>query len=163
MKGLAGAILPKAKVFSGTPDQLSQNTINEDFPIIGIVTGFDLDKGLISASTKQASIMVYFGIADSFESTSEETDNIIASMEILSDQFLEKLEPLSIDYRFQITTARQVPFFKAFGSTYSGMLVEMEVQAGVCDVNIFPDLATYQNEISRKITPYNWQGITKRT
>lgn len=155
-------MIPKAKVFSGTIDQISQQVVNEKYPIIGVLTGFDLDEGIVSGNSKQSRILVYFGLADAFESTSEETDNIIGSMEILSDQFLDKLEPLQIDYQFQVLSAKQVPFFKSMSSTYSGIFIEMQMIVGECSVNVFPDLAEYQNEISRKVSPYNWQGITKR-
>lgn len=166
LTGVASTMLPGINVFNGTLDQISQDLLlsgKDDLPMCGIQEGFAMTQESIDASVKEGRIVMDWGLPDSPDSTSQQTRNIVASIDILIDQFLDVVLSVYSTYDIQIVNIERRPYYKRLASCVSGMMVQFDFRIGQCGPNVFPSLDAFMNEISKNVSPYDWQGITSRS
>lgn len=160
--GVAEVALPDVLVVKGSLDQISQQMIDAETPVIGLDTTFTMTQEESRASVKTATITMIFGLSDNPDNTEEHTANIIYSMDILSDQFLDSYEEVFTTHKVELSNIRRTPFYKRMASTYSGLILDIDVVIGNCGKNTFPSLSRYTELIDSQIDPYTWIGIDER-
>ncbi len=169
IRGVSEALLPGTKFIHGTYDVISRASVEEEAPLyMAMYEGFILRKPLIDDSTEATSITIEIMLKDAFDSDSIEQENLMATANILADQFLNSLNDLSVQNGVSFQNVQKVPFFKRYSGTYTGLGIGLDVQIGECSgfgasLNLYPDLSEFMNEIGKDISPLDWQGITQRS
>lgn len=164
LSGVAETMLAGIQVYNGTLDQINQDVLasgNADLPMIGIQEGFAMTQREVDDQVKEGRIVIDFGLQDTPDSKPQHTRNIVASLDILIDQFLDQVLNVYGLYDLQVMNIERRPFYKRM-DCISGMMLQFDYRIGQCGPNVFPDLSEFMNEISKNVSPYDWQGITQR-
>lgn len=163
-RGVSEAAFPNVKYVIATRDNVAKVQLKKGQVLIAIFDGYQLRRTNNKDSTEQTQNFFFMvGLQDTYQSSSVEQENAVATADILADQMLDDLEAIGEDLAFDFTDIIKTPVYKQGGDTVSGMTVQMNISITRCQDNIFPNLQEYIGQIGRKIDPYDWQGITKRS
>ncbi len=89
-QGVAQGLLPGCIFKIGDAEQLTQASIETKTLFVGMSQYFALTRTEPEANTQSATLIFDIGIPDSFDTGSAEQQNLIASADIIADQFLRK-------------------------------------------------------------------------
>ena len=154
VKGISNGLLPVSTFEHGTNAYLNTVSNTANFPFIGLLEPFTFTQDDIN-NPASTNLNIYFLLADSNDTNSEEQFNIISTCDIITNQWLESF--IENVETIDIINIKKEPVKKVF-DTLSGYILSIDIKVSSLFINSFPSVTTYANEISRKISPYNWQG-----
>lgn len=162
VKGLAEQAFPKVKVMSGNPSQVAKVDLERDQILIATYSDFKQRREEVESSTEQLQMWGFFvGLLDNLDNGPQSYENALDTAEILGEQFLRDLEETGLNVGFRLSAIEKAPNGKLGGESVTGLWFLMTVDITGCHANEWPDLSEYMNEISQRVSPYDWQGITQ--
>ena len=162
IKGLAEAAFPKVKVISGTPSQVAKVELERDQVLIATYSDFKQSREDVESSTERISQWGFFvGLLDNLDDGPNSYENALDTAEVLGEQLLKDLEEAGLDIGFRLSSIEKAPNGKIGSESTTGLWFIMTVDVSGCGINQWPDLSEYMNEISQRVSPYDWQGITQ--
>lgn len=158
VRGVSKGAFPSCDFLSGTWDEISQQSQGSDAQLtIGMMANYSITQTEPSAAAKSATIVVDFALLDTSDNMGEYTENIIASADAYADQWLEALNTSANENGVQIGQVVRIPFFNKFNSRRSGLGLQISLNVVGCGPT-YPDLSTFANEVSYRISPVDWSG-----
>lgn len=162
LKGVAEGMLSDVRFISATWDQISDETINStEQVLIGLEQGFQLNRRSPDDNTESGTIIVDVGLQDNYESDSEQQYNLLASADIIANQYITELASNSVEYGVQFLNIQKIPYYKKFGRLITGVGLQMEVRVNTCLPYTWSDLGEFSGEISRKVSPFDWSNYSE--
>jgi hypothetical protein len=157
LKGVAEGMLPSVKFISATWDTISDETISTtEQVLIGLEQGFQLRRRSTDDNTEQGTIIVDIGLQDNYASDSVQQYNLLASADIIANQYIQELAAVSVAYGVQFSNIVKIPYYKKFGRVISGVGLQMDVSVNTCQAYEWGDLGEFAGAISAQVSPFDW-------
>lgn len=160
LKGVAEGMLSDVKFIAATWDTISDETVaTTEQVLIGLEQGFQLSRRSPDDNTEQGTIIVDIGLQDDYANDSIQQYNLLASADIIANQYIQELAAVSATYGVQFSNIVKIPYYKKFGRLISGVGLQMEVRVNTCQPYEWGDLGEFAGAISASVNPFDWANF----
>jgi len=161
-KGVAEGMLSNVKFISATWDQISDEVADTtEQVVIGLEQGFQLVRRSPDDNTESANLIVDIGLQDDNASDSVASMNILASADIIANQYIQELAAVSAIYGVQFGTITKIPYYKYGKRLLTGIELQMEIRVNSCQPYEWSDLSEFAGAISKEVSPFDWANYSE--
>lgn len=154
-KQVAEAGFPTVQFRSGSPGNLAEVELGRNEVFIALGGEYTLKRDGAEAHTKSSgNFSYYIAIHDDSDTGTVEEEAILATAEVLNEQYLQDVVEVGQRYGFSLTGISETPVYKRTGETLSGLLITATLTITAIPENEFK--VAKRVYIDKDIHPYNW-------
>lgn len=162
-EAVIAALVPDALYKFATWDVISSETIdNVEGLFVFTLRPVTFSRENQDDNTDTAEILMQFGAPDNYESDSEEQTNLVESIEVLVEQYLEECAKLRSDWFIDYVNIQKESYFKQYGRNISGMYLRFTAQVNTCTPYTWDDMSDFAGRISKDVSPFDWSNYSEQ-